>query len=162
MLRSACWSVLNAVNNRKYKTAGVGQSSDQVIWCAQCLLNIFGDSGGMWRLCSSAPEHTHFLPPLKATLGSSTWYFPGWTSVCLGYWMSHHGASMSSAGREKCCYLWHSSLSCAQHWPHWSLAASALGSWESQQAGLAAAQGTCNPGSGLQTKWHVGIPTMLG
>lgn len=69
---------------------------------------------------------------------------------------------MSSAGREALLSLARRPELCSALTTLWSLAASALGSWESQQAGLAAAQGTCNPGSGLQTKWHVGIPTMLG
>lgn len=68
---------------------------------------------------------------------------------------------MSSAGREELLSLAQQPELCSALTTLWSLAASALGSWESQHAGLAAAQGTCNAGSGLQTKWHVGIPTML-
>lgn len=74
--------------------------------------------------------------------------------VCLGYWMSHHGASMSSAGKEVLLSLAQQPELCSALTTLRSLAASALGSWESQQAGLAAAQGTCNAGSALQTKWY--------
>lgn len=117
VLMPLCWSVSNAANNRKYMTAAAGQSPDRVTWCALYLRNVSGHPGGLWRPCSSASEHTHFLPPLKATLGLFTWYFPGWWE---SVWATAWGTMELPWARlgEKSCYLWHSSLSCAQHWPH--------------------------------------------
>lgn len=161
VLRSACWSVLNVVNNRKYMTAGEGQGSDWVTWCASYLLNASGDPGGIWRPCSS-PLSTH----ISCLLWKLLWvYLRGIFQADESLFgpLNEPPWSFHELSWDRSVVIFGTAAWAVLSTDH-ALVTGCLCSGQLGElgAGLAAAQGTCNPGSGLQTKWHLGIPTMLG